>query len=333
MTIKRRSGFTLIELLVVIAIIAILVALLLPAVQQAREAARRSQCSNNLKQIGLALHNYHEAYGSLPIGWIVDGTVGDDGETGLGVGWAWGTAILPFLDQEALYRKFTFTDATAEPSNRDFLETYLPSVSCPSDNNPKKSGDPTNSKDESLRPSYVGNWMLYSQNHPQYYELYPPSKSGDWEYTGVFATNHVFKFKDITDGTSNTIAVGETNYNQRRNILWYGVSRFSSTSGRNKTKFKNNNSDFRNLVGSGGNSSDRGINVGAANGFNGSHPGGVQFLLADGSVHFISENIDDAKPTWNDVKNASGWKAGFASKMGVLQQLLARNDGIPIGKF
>src|SRR4051812_6730319 len=93
-----KRGFTLIELLVVIAIIAVLIALLLPAVQQAREAARRSQCKNNLKQIGLALHNYHDTANTLPPGWIGDPTGSNAGNR-----WGWGTMILPYLDQAPLY--------------------------------------------------------------------------------------------------------------------------------------------------------------------------------------------------------------------------------------
>ncbi|MFG0295400.1 MAG: DUF1559 domain-containing protein, partial [Maioricimonas sp. JB045] len=107
---SRRRGFTLIELLVVIAIIAILVALLLPAVQQAREAARRSQCKNNLKQIGLALHNYHDTHGSFPPGYIaryVSATDPASAETG--PGFAWGTMILPFLDQSPTYNQLNFS--------------------------------------------------------------------------------------------------------------------------------------------------------------------------------------------------------------------------------
>src|SRR6056297_1264459 len=129
---RRRAGFTLIELLVVIAIIAILVALLLPAVQQAREAARRSSCKNNLKQLGLALHNYHDTHTTLPPGWIsVDGVVHSphDGVSGAG----WGTMILPFVEQSNLYDAFNPNISIADPSQNAFRLNILNSFNCPSD--------------------------------------------------------------------------------------------------------------------------------------------------------------------------------------------------------
>ena len=124
---SSRSGFTLIELLVVIAIIAILIALLLPAVQQAREAARRSECKNKLKQIGLALHNYHETSGAFPSGWIgVDRASGNqdfEGHNGFG----WGVMILPQLDQAPLFKKFNKNLALVDPVNTPLLIEVLSS--------------------------------------------------------------------------------------------------------------------------------------------------------------------------------------------------------------
>ena len=119
----RRTAFTLVELLVVIAVIGILIALLLPAVQQAREAARRSQCRNNMKQLGLALHNYHDTHLAFPPGWIgVAGGVQDpEGESGVG----WGALILPYMDQSALFSEFNFElpldNGTAAAGNRSLL--------------------------------------------------------------------------------------------------------------------------------------------------------------------------------------------------------------------
>jgi prepilin-type N-terminal cleavage/methylation domain-containing protein len=132
-----RSGFTLIELLVVIAIIAVLIALLLPAVQQAREAARRSQCKNNLKQLGLAMHNYHDTFGAFPPGWIAATRgVGPDVNGGLN-GFGWGAMILPMMEQAPVYNQFRFelsiNDTTGTPSNRSLIATSLPTFRCPSD--------------------------------------------------------------------------------------------------------------------------------------------------------------------------------------------------------
>ena len=126
-----RRGFTLIELLVVIAIIAILIALLLPAVQQAREAARRSVCQNNLKQIGLALHNYHDVHRTFPPGWIgvESGVVNFEGESGFG----WGAFILPYVDQAPLYQSFDFDESMVHAMNLSKLKQTLSVYLCPSD--------------------------------------------------------------------------------------------------------------------------------------------------------------------------------------------------------
>src|SRR4051812_18590026 len=137
---RRRRAFTLIELLVVIAIIAILIALLLPAVQQAREAARRTQCRNNLKQIGLALHNYHDAANTIPPGYI--GTQAVPNVTGQSLNYGWATFILPFMDQSPLYNTIgsgfsgpnavTFASSTISASSAAY-QTVLPAFRCPSD--------------------------------------------------------------------------------------------------------------------------------------------------------------------------------------------------------
>ena len=140
-----RKGFTLIELLVVIAIIAILVALLLPAVQQAREAARRSQCKNNLKQIGIGMHGYHDTFSTLPPGFVrVHAADTDKGN------WGWGTFILPFMDQGALYEALSpgevdpavtnsngsLASAVQNPAKRAEMQNALPAFRCPSDTGP-----------------------------------------------------------------------------------------------------------------------------------------------------------------------------------------------------
>ena len=124
---RTRKGFTLIELLVVIAIIAILIALLLPAVQQAREAARRSTCKNNLKQIGISLHNYHDVHNAFPPGWIAveNNSPNIEGESGFG----WGTMLLPYMDQAPLYQQMDFTVAMDVAPNRDLLSHVLPTLS------------------------------------------------------------------------------------------------------------------------------------------------------------------------------------------------------------
>ncbi len=130
-----RRGFTLIELLVVIAIIAVLIALLLPAVQAAREAARRTQCVNNLKQMGLALHNYHDAFLVLPPGYIAASKF-IDGETDTAPGWSWASMILPQLDQTPLYSSANFWLPVQAPANTTTTQTSLTAFLCPSDQIP-----------------------------------------------------------------------------------------------------------------------------------------------------------------------------------------------------
>ncbi len=132
---KRRDGFTLIELLVVIAIIAVLIALLLPAVQAAREAARRIQCVNDLKQLGIALHNYHDALSVLPPGYIASRPF-YDGETDTAPGWSWASMILPQLDNGPLYSSINVYLPIQASANTTATQTLLAALFCPSDQLP-----------------------------------------------------------------------------------------------------------------------------------------------------------------------------------------------------
>jgi prepilin-type N-terminal cleavage/methylation domain-containing protein/prepilin-type processing-associated H-X9-DG protein len=221
-----RYGFTLIELLVVIAIIAVLIALLLPAVQQAREAARRSQCKNNLKQLGLALHNYHEAHGTFPLGGFNQpGMVSLGGGMSIPLAGAYGpsffVALLPYLDQQILYSNIN----TSVPASGDVLlgvngpvvdRVKLASLLCPSSTIPAISGDSI----KSTMPSYVGiSGAAENGVHtPEFSESRLKTLGagiacgGDVSqvsWGGILLANMVTRFRDISDGTSQTMVIGE----------------------------------------------------------------------------------------------------------------------------
>ncbi len=196
-----RRAFTLIEMLVVIAIIAVLVALLLPAVQQAREAARRATCRNNLKQIGIALHNYHEASRTFPPGWI---GVGDDSKndsyiTGSTSAYGWVVSILDALEQSPLAKKMKPVKVHNDASKDDTVKSILPVLRCPSD-----VGDDTvrnRSGRSQATSNYPGNFGVgIPSNHPM---MLPELTQG------IFGPNSKVRIDSISDGTTHVIAVGE----------------------------------------------------------------------------------------------------------------------------
>jgi len=307
----RQRGFTLIELLVVIAIIAVLVAILLPAVQQAREAARRSQCRNNLKQYGLALHNYHETAGMFPLG----GTANRDNPPRV----SWQVRILPFLDQGALYDQLdlggqlpaaSYTSAAnwrnvAFQKLRDGREARsvnLPFVMCPTDpNNEARNGWAQGSYGGSM-----GSQRATSTTSPACdpYNVFA-RKTVNYgasqilsEVSGMVSRNGVaVRLADVTDGTSNTIQVGEiipTCLDDSRGSWMYSAS-ICNAEGETITPI-NEYTTCELIAG-------RRITNSActahnqwnfAFGFRSHHPGGAHFLMVDGSVHFLSENINHA---------------------------------------
>ncbi len=193
-----RGGFTLIELLVVIAIVAVLMGLLLPAVQKVREAANRAQCLNNLKQMGLALHNYHDQAGSLPSGYICQPQP-DPNYTA--VGWGWASLLLPNIEQGNLARQINFALPVADVSNSGPRTTLLKLYACPSD---RATGIFT-VQSQGGAPMVQAATNSYAANS---------GAGGDIDqelddFNGVFSRNSRIRFADITDGTSNTIAIGE----------------------------------------------------------------------------------------------------------------------------
>ena len=201
-----RGGMTLIELLVVISIIGVLVGLLLPGVQAAREAARRMSCKNNLKQIGVAMHNYESAYRALPSGYLHKyGEPGSADEWANHMGLAWGGALLGQLEQPGLFEQIEMERPIWSDSNRESRETFLPVFLCPSDTySPDKfviRDDSSSPEEKYATASYAANWG--PANDAINLDATPDDSDG------VFFRNSRLKFRAILDGLTSTLAVGE----------------------------------------------------------------------------------------------------------------------------
>ncbi len=361
---RAKKGFTLIELLVVIAIIAVLVALLLPAVQQAREAARRSSCKNNLKQIGLAMHNYHESANTFPPGWVGVGdltrgaptTPGDPAHQITGVTSAFGyiVPLLGGLEQTALARKINTKLPHGDAGINTQIQTPLPPLRCPSD----------------VGDSQIDNTVGRRQgtcNYPGSFGVGMPTNAANADarrVQGIFGGNTRTRIRDIKDGTTNVIAVGERRLTRTSDL--FGIDPATSTmnaggfidGGGSIPTYWSGTDDLAesplalasivatvtdqdvynvdgmsggipgsgSLLPSGGTPPNANLRVFRINktapthnatqtvagigvqadrplagdfidlntvGFSSWHVGGAQFLLADGSVRFVSENIDN----------------------------------------
>lgn len=322
---SRRPGFTLVELLVVIAIIGVLIALLLPAVQQAREAARRMQCSNNLKQIGLALHNYHDTHRKFPSGAQADRAHSTSCPEGKCGPWNWTAFLLPQIEQANIYDglqvgsipgPFSLEDASRLAVAQKGFEGYrCPSSTGPQTNSERKvprgsgdSGDPDCTGAacvEIALSSYVGSNDSYNLNRDAWNGFMVKCRIGTDERT--------LSFSDITDGTSNTIAIGERAWKLGTLTLRAGTQFITNGD-------TSNNSRQGNSYETAGGRWP--INCTHAQdcdrGFSSNHPGGAQFLFVDGSVHFLAETID------HDTN---------AAVNSTIEYLIARSDGQPVSDF
>ncbi len=334
--IQKRNGFTLIELLVVIAIIAILVALLLPAVQQAREAARRSSCKNNLKQLGLALHNYHDTFFTFPPGFVNQGDTAH---------WGWQAYLLPQMEQSALFDAMQvgnrrLPQALTAGVNLNEMQQPINSLVCPSDTAPGVNNRSALSGVSSATSNYVGNNGSYAERNGTVTTRAFEEASA--LANGCFWMNSKLRMADIVDGTSNTIMTGERAWELnfsgggKRECdagLVFGVNG-NATSGTAQfigTKTVGGNQDLRGVLGNGTatiNSVLRDTTFGSGAdsasdhcqfSFSSMHKGGAQFLLADGAVRFISENI---------AHTPNG-----AHENVVFENLLNRRDNNPVGEF
>jgi prepilin-type N-terminal cleavage/methylation domain-containing protein len=325
----RRRGFTLIELLVVIAIIAILIALLLPAVQQAREAARRTQCKNNMKQLGLAIHNYYDTFLSFPPDEVYDlvqhAAPASPGRVQRS-SYAWGALILPFIEQTALHDQIN-PDGWQLPNIQNPLWAIPISVySCPSD------------AGGAINPY----WSTHA----------PLSKTNYLPSQGVFSAgfhlppfDQPAKFQNITDGTTNTIMFGERSMGPAPvpagGGIWLGRSGSSVAALSGRGAFPPNTPlpatvDLAAVAA--GTSAINGVTdpLGIRITWTSAHAGGIQVTLCDGSVRFLSENIDSVT-AWPNSASTNVWNMeptlGAEAVDRTYQNLFRPNDGNVVGEF
>ncbi len=278
--VARRKGFTLVELLVVIAVIGILIALLLPAVQAAREAARRMSCTNNMKQIGLALHMYHDTHKRLPAGWYAfDPSTGQNHWFGL-PGWGWAARILPYMEQGNLFEQHVdFTLPIADPVNERARVSDIATFRCPSDTGERtfelSGGGPCVGADPTPIRLATGNYIGMFGT----VDFHIAMSGNDCVGNGTFVLNRFYRFGDFTDGLTQTLVAGERSSKlapstwvgvvtcgQHAPARICGVSTYAPNSEDTPTQYFHNFSSF--------------------------HPAGTNFLLGDGSVRLISETID-----------------------------------------
>jgi prepilin-type N-terminal cleavage/methylation domain-containing protein len=297
---SNSHGFTLVELLVVITIIGILIALLLPAVQAAREAARRMQCANNFKQVGVGMHNYHATKGCFPPGILSFGY------------WSWSAYLLPYIEQQGVYDMITFNGtgyagpSNQQSNNRLSCAKFIGAYACPSDPQARElvyawSSPPFNG------PTDEDCCAFSSMCGVSDSVLWVNSLSWGWpkgfpkDVDGIFGVDGSCTVADIKDGTSNTLMVGEVTGKgpgTRRGDMWVSWNLLSTQDGI---------SGLNTAIG--GDYPADSVGWMRYTGFSSFHPGGCHFLLADGSTHFLSQNIAQnllAALTTRDSKRSNG---------------------------
>lgn len=286
---RQSAAFTLVELLVVVAIIGVLIALLMPAVQASRESARKTQCINNLKQVGLAIHNHIAARGSLPAGY--DSGVLQSGDDS-GPGWAWGAKLLPYMEQSPLFDLVNEKTPVHSYASRALVTKTVPGFICPSDDGVLPIID---------IPAYLTKTTICKMASASYVgsagTVRPTCKLCRDNFDGVFGRNHPVEPRELEDGLSQTLAIGERATDWANAALW-GVVPNSILLDNQKpsmyaagpayvlgTTFK----DGFNIC------EEQGLDKNStsyAESFGSVHPGGCNFAFCDGGVRFVFDNVD-----------------------------------------
>lgn len=316
-----------------IAIIGILIALLLPAVQSAREAARRSQCTNNFKQLGLALHNYHDAMRLFPPA-ILTKYVGTAMSSTC---WGWGAFLLPYMEQQALHDTIQpgqgsiYEAITNDATRRQAMQAGIATHNCPSDIIKEKGTNPCR-----LFDTYEIACSNYVCNNTS--DEFVAADNGDW--AGLFVPDKSLRLGDILDGTSNTVALGERSWQFRDNLgLRYGHWAAVVYGTRNKTDLSRQCDNLAvgvyklNLNGT-VQPADK-AEMRGMRGYSSRHPGGANFALADGSVRFVSETIEN-RVNANGISVDPSGSTNEATRRIVdttWERILCRRDEQPIGNW
>ena len=343
---NSRAGFTLVELLVVIAIIGILIGMLLPAVQQVREAARRAQCANNMRQIAIANHNYESANGHFPPGFVLETNSNGDPIDNL---WSWSSQIFPQLELGDLHNLLNVADGTltaaasnAEPGQLAAIQGNYPVFRCPSSNAPElndeedfggvRYGVIDNSGNDvaTAVSNYVGVNHSSAPNASDHVLLETESvrsaNAGEIQPNGIFFDNSEITFRDITDGSSNTFMLGERDWEFNNpipgednfragasNPFGFSALRSGSSNGDNVVRVMG-----RVVLATGSGEINSTFFLHAGRGFSSSHPGGLNIANCDGSIQFLLNST----PTGAIFFNRGGPVEDVA-----FQSRLARNDG------
>lgn len=310
-----RSGFTLIELLVEIAIIAVLIALLLPGVQQAREAARRSQCKNNLKQLALGLHNYESSFKILPPGWIASQGMtyvnGQDSTNGTNTrgSWGWAAFILPYIDQAPLAASLRVGDdmrvVLDDTTRLPLMQQKFPVFLCPSDISPQMNDKrQVTGNSGTVRRLSTSNYVAWNSGS---YGWLPGDTATPANRKGLFTMNSDTRFRDVTDGLSNTLMLGERMYKEFQSgtcaincqaaVIFGNEWNNDFANSRRNPRYGNTNTlglgegAINSIFTGDPTSPGNNCNAICARGAASYHDGGAHFAFADGAVRFITERI------------------------------------------